>query len=217
MKPILVALALLALALSPLRADVYSGSLSATWSGTQAIPDNNASGVAFSFNISTPVYAAVTNLTLDLNLSGGWNGDLYAYLSHGNGFVVLFNRIGRTSATPFGSGSSGMSIELSDSYPSEIHQFSGPALTGNFAPDGRNVSPYNALDTDPRSAFFSSFAGLDVSGNWTLFLSDVSPAAVSTVQSWTLNLGVTTIPEPATGTLMVVGVAWAMRRRIPQR
>jgi hypothetical protein len=214
MKPfVLFLLSLTALTLvAPVRADVYSGSISTNWTGTQSIPDNSASGVAFSFNISTPVYAAVTNLTLDLQLSGGWNGDLYAYLSHGSGFAVLLNRIGRTSANSYGSGSSGMNIELSDSYLPDIHNFNGTTLAGNFAPDGRNVNPFNALDTDPRSAFFASFIGLDVSGSWTLFLADVSPLSVSSVQSWTLNMGVTTIPEPGVGALFALGLFGTLGR-----
>ena len=32
---------------------------------------------------------------MTLNLSGGWNGDLYAYLVHNSGFAVLLNRVGR--------------------------------------------------------------------------------------------------------------------------
>src|ERR1017187_2409861 len=95
------------------------GTISYGWSGSQTIPDNNASGVAYSFNISAGEPLAITNMTVDLTLASGWNGDLYAYLSHGSGFSVLLNRIGSTAANPGGSGVSGMNVEFSDSYPSD--------------------------------------------------------------------------------------------------
>src|ERR1035438_8718654 len=117
------------------------GTISFGWSGSQTIPDNNANGVAYSFNISAGSPFAITNVTVDLTIAGGWNGDLYAYLSHGSGFSVLLNRIGSTSANPGGSGVSGLNVEFSDSYLTDIHTFTGNPLAGNFAPDGRNVNP----------------------------------------------------------------------------
>jgi subtilisin-like proprotein convertase family protein len=211
-KSVFLSLATFALATAWLHADVFSGTLSTNWTGSQAIPDNNPNGVAFSFNISTPVFAAITNVTLDLNTVGGWNGDLYAYLSHGSGFAVLLNRVGRNSANPNGSSSSGMTVEFADSYLADIHAFAGSSLTGNFAPDGRNVNPFTVLDSDPRTAMLGSFTGLDPSGNWTLFFADVGPLSVSTVQSWTLTLGVTIVPEPAAATLLALSALLAMMK-----
>src|ERR1043165_9909909 len=127
-----------------------------SWSGSQVIPDNNASGVAYTFNfVGGPL--AITNVSVSLNIAGGWDGDLYAYLSHGSGFSVLLDRIGSTSGNQGGSGVSGMNVLLSDSYATDIHTATNNPLTGNFAPDGRNVSPFTALNTDPRTAFLSSF------------------------------------------------------------
>src|ERR1044071_4139758 len=63
-----------------------------SWTGSQVVPDNNASGLAFTFNVpGSPLM--ITDVSVNLNIAGGWNGDLYAYLSHGSGFVVLLNRI----------------------------------------------------------------------------------------------------------------------------
>ncbi len=177
-----------------------------SWTGSQVVPDNNGSGVAFAFNISAGSPLVITNVTVDLNIAGGWDGDLYAYLSHGSGFSVLLNRIGSTSANAGGSGVSGMNVEFSDSYLTDIHTALNNPLTGNFAPDGRFVNPYGALDTDPRTAFLSSFNGLDPNGGWTLFFADVSPLSTSTVQSWSVNIG-TTVPEPNSGALLLLGAA----------
>jgi len=51
--------------------------LSYAWSGEQEIPDNDPSGVAFSFNLGDPA-TRIENVTVSLSVSGGWNGDLYA-------------------------------------------------------------------------------------------------------------------------------------------
>ncbi len=168
--------------------------LTATWSGSQVIPDNNPTGVAFPFSFSSPGPLYITSVKVDLNIGGTWNGDLYAYLSHGSGFSVLLNRIGRAAGSPYGSDAGGMNIELSDSYTTDVHLATGDPLTGNFAPDARAVNPYTALDADPRTAFLSSFDGLDPNGSWTLFLADAAPLDTSTVLGWKVD--VTVVPEP---------------------
>ena len=46
---------------------------------TGAIPDGNPSGVSFVGTYDgAPVGSTVSSLTVSLNLSGGFNGDLYA-------------------------------------------------------------------------------------------------------------------------------------------
>lgn len=214
-RSILLSIALTAAVAAPA---AVPGILSATWSGSQIIPDNNASGVAFTFNIAAGEPLAINNVEVSLNIAGGWNGDLYAYLSHGSGFSVLLNRLGRTTGNSAGSGVSGLNLTLSDSYPTDIHTAANNPLTGNFAPDGRFVSPFTAVNTDPRTAFLSSFNNLDPNGDWTLFFADVSPIAVSSIRSWTVNLGVVAVPEP--GSLALLGVAallgWARRGGSPR-
>ena len=181
------------------------GSLSATWTGSQAIPDNSANGLTFLFSLNPENPVLVTNVTVDLIVAGGWDGDLYAYLSLGSGFSVLLNRIGSSTNNPGGSSASGMNVEFSDSYRSDIHTGAANPPTGNFAPDGRFVNPFMALDTDPRTAMLSSFNSLDPSGTWTLFLADVSPLGVSTVQGWTVTVG-TAVPEPDLVYLLCLGL-----------
>jgi subtilisin-like proprotein convertase family protein len=190
------------------------GTISESWSGAQIIPDNNASGVAFSFNVAAGGPLLVTNVAVSLNIAGGWNGDLYAYLSHGSGFSVLLNRVGRTAGNSAGAGVSGMNLSLSDSYLTDVHTAANNPLTGNFAPDGRFVNPFNAVDIDARSAFLSSFNNLDPNGTWTLFFADVAPLAVSTIQSWTVNVGVATpVPEPGVAALLGLPILIGAMRR----
>jgi subtilisin-like proprotein convertase family protein len=199
---------LLAVALAlPISASaLLPGTMAVNWSGSQIIPDNNASGVAFTFNLAAGGPLVITNVEVSLNIAGGWNGDLYAYLSHGSGFSVLLNRVGRTAGNGDGSGVSGMNLTLADRYLTDIHTAVNNPLTGNFAPDGRFVSPFTAVDFDPRTALLSSFNNLDPNGGWTLFFADVSPLAVSTIQSWSVNVGVA-MPVPEPGSLSLLGVA----------
>jgi hypothetical protein len=45
--------------------------------------------------LNLPAGPTITDVNVGLQLSGGWNGDLYAYLVHSSGFAVLLNRVGR--------------------------------------------------------------------------------------------------------------------------
>jgi hypothetical protein len=145
---------------------------------------------------------------LNLSISGGFNGDLFGYLTHDSGFAVLLNRVGRTSGNTFGYTNSGLTLTLDDSAATDVH-VNGGATTGTFQPDGRDNNPATTLDTTPRTALLSSFNGLDANGSWTLFLADVSPAGgsqFSTLNDWTLVM-VGTVPEPAVWALMSAGAA----------
>ncbi len=193
---------------------VSAGTTIYSWTGNQAVPDNNASGIAYTFYLNTPTAELINNVTVNLNVAGGWNGDLYGYLSHGSGFAVLLNRIGRTAGNPDGSAVSGMNVTFADSYLTDIHTFVGSPLNGNFAPDGRNLSPFSVLDTDPRTATLSSFNGQNAGGFWTLFLADVSPLSISTIQSWSVNITTAPVPEPGSAALLGLAALFAVVRRV---
>src|SRR5215210_9531372 len=82
----------------PLRAAVdftgSGGNFSAVSPGAQTIPDFPGSGLAFALQFNHPDYNQITSISFTFTTTGGWNGDLYAYLSHGDGFGVLLNRVG---------------------------------------------------------------------------------------------------------------------------
>jgi len=144
---------------------------------------------------------------VSLDISGGSDGDLYAFLSHGStGFAVLLNRVGKTATDPFGYGDAGFHITLSDAASLDIHNYGGnggAALTGTWQPDGRNVDPQLVLDTSPRSAFLSSFIGSDPNGTWTLVVADMAGGGGQAVlQSW--GIDVTPVPEPGSSRLFLV-------------
>ena len=191
-------LALLAVAAPYARAD-----FSATFTTGAAIPDGDPSGVVSVQSVSTPI-TSISNLKVTLQVSGTWNGDLYCYLTHGPGFAVLLNRVGRRPGSTVGYGDNGLDVTFDDGAAngdvhvyrrtlngSDLTPISGP-LTNAWAPDGRTNSPAAVLDTDTGTAFLSSFNGLDPNGEWVLFIADVAAGDLSTLGSWGLQISGTT-------------------------
>lgn len=182
----------------------------ANYSVNSAVPDNDASGLSSTVTFASSQISSLDAVVVTLDLSGGYNGDLYAYLTHSSGFAVLLNRAGRTAANGLGYADSGFNVTLGDSAANgDIHSYrfafnpGGGAVSGVWAPDARNIDPTVALDTSPRSAFLNSFRGLDPNGTWTLFVADVSAGGVSTLNSW--GLQVVGVPEPGTSGLIILG------------
>ena len=170
------------------------------------IPDGSMTGWSDTRAVSGTPAGPITDVSVSLNLSGGWNGDLYAYLVHGSGFAVLLNRVGRSSTDAPGYGTSGMNLTLSDAGLLNIHSVSAPGAGGSYQPDGRNISPLASgatFSSTSSSALLGSFNGLNANGNWTLFVADVSGGGQSAVTSWGLDIAA--VPEPAS--LVEGGVA----------
>jgi subtilisin-like proprotein convertase family protein len=161
------------------------------------IPDGSFTGWSDTHNLAGAP-SSITDVSVSLNLSGGWNGDLYAYLVHSSGFAVLLNRVGRETGNTPGYGNAGMNVVLNDAASVNIHSYGGLSVpTGNYVPDGRNINPVSSpatfSSTSP-TALLGSFNGLNANGNWTLFIADVSGGDVSTVTSWGLDIA--SVPEP---------------------
>ena len=154
------------------------------------LPDGNPSGLADLRNISSSI-TSITDVKVSLNLSGTWNGDIYATLQHDSGFSVLLNRVGRNGGNSFGFGDDGFDVLLDDSgaFPDVHTQTSGGGtLNGTYSADGRNVDPNSVVTGDARTAGLSSFNGLNASGDWTLFLADLSTGDQFTLESWGLKI-----------------------------
>jgi subtilisin-like proprotein convertase family protein len=134
----------------------------------------------------------VVGLIVGLNISGGYNGDLYAHLAAPNGtLVTLLNQPG-VSANGFGAGGAGMTITLQD----------GTGTQGSI----QSVTSSSVLSGTYNAA--NSLAGINRSvadGNWTLYFADLSSGGgTSTLNSW--FLGITAVPEPVNMALAVVGM-----------
>ena len=203
-----------------------------TYNPNLVIPDGSTLGVADTQTIASQI-AVISEVRVSMSILGepgsgdAFNGDFYAYLTHGSGFAVLLNRVGRTMSDDFGYDDSGFNVVFDDS-PSgnDIHLYQlttntgGAGLTGTWGSDGRNVNPGAALDTTPRTAFLDSFTGLDPNGDWTLFVADVSPLGTARLASWQLEVTGGSIPEPSSVFLAIFGGAALVgcsRCRIPTK
>ena len=208
-----IAILLLALARSA-QAD-FAQTFTTGFQNEGVIPDGSMTGWSDTRSL-VGAAGAISDVSVTLNLSGGWNGDLYAYLVHNNGFAVLLNRVGVSSGSSSGYGNGGMNVVLSGAGSGgNIHWYGGAGVSsGPYQPDGRNIdprSPGGTLAGTTPSALLSSFNGQSASGNWTLFVADVSGGDVSTVTSWGLDIAA--VPEPASlveGSLAVLVLGGAI-------
>jgi len=168
--------------------------LAGSASGSQIIPDNTPTGVSYSMNLSTlGVADSLTSISVTLNLSGGYNGDIYAYLSHGSQISTLLN------GPSAGLSSSAMNITFNEGTGSAIPTTSSANLTGNY-------TAYSDLAT---------FNNTDPNGNWTLFFADLNPGDTSTLNSFSLDI--TAVPEPVNVALGIFVVGFIGAGIIRQR
>src|SRR5689334_12312175 len=172
---------------------IYDFSFQMPGSGV-VIPDGNPSGFQNTVNLGNIMPSQIQSVTLTINVSGGFNGDLYAYVSHGSGFSVLLNQVGTSSSDPFGYGNTGFHVTFSDAAAHDIHNYQSYSYTldnmtgqllGNWKPD----------NTDGNGSL-SAFNGLDPNGDWTIFFADLSSGGQSTLLSWSLEIDA--VPEPVT-------------------
>ena len=178
-----------------------------------AIPDGNPVGVMEQFTVSG-LGGSISNVQVTLDITGGFNGDLYAYLVDPAGqLVVLLNRPGVTGSNPFGYGDSGMNITLSGLATNNIHDYGsqpGYSLSGTtWAADGRYVSPFSSggvLYGTPTTTNLSLFQNAGANGVWTFFIADLG-AGGGTASLNNVVLTIMTVPEPQTWVMMGGGLA----------
>lgn len=192
-----------------------------TYSVGATIPDGNLNGFQNSQSVSG-LSGPITDLNVTLEISGGFNGDFYAFLTHGNATAILLNRVGRNSTHQVGYPDAGFGPDISanaftfdDQAGTDVHFYRNAAyslngsgqLTGLWQPDGRALdplSPASAFDSAARSAMLNVFNGMDPNGLWTLYVADVSSGGEGTLASW--GLQITLVPEPTCTALLGFGV-----------
>jgi subtilisin-like proprotein convertase family protein len=183
-----------------------------------AIPDNSIVGLTDTRSLSG-LEPSITDVRVTINISGGFNGDLYGYLRlNDSPLVVLVNRVGATSGNSDGYPNAGMLVTLTSSLAdNDIHFYQdfNPAyngsgqVTGTWQADGRA----NPLDTSRGS--LSYFNGLDPNGTWTLFFADRSAGYESTLLGWSLDIS--TVPEPVTTALAIFAALAALIKLLSWR
>lgn len=199
------------------------------------IPDGDETGWSDTRTVSG-LDPTITSVSVTLNISGGYNGDIYAYLSYNGSKLILLNRVGvGTGLEPtYSSGYSGAGFSglvLQDGASVNIHNYGGGVGSGTYLADGRDVDPLSSpatLNGTSQATFSGTFAGMNPNGDWTLFFADVvsSGGVQSQVASWSLDI-ITAVPEPANVALAVFGVLfvgaaagrrlWGVVQRIPMR
>jgi len=198
-------------------AETTHATLATSWDSdtlSTVIADANANGVTVSHTFTDLDPAGINGVDVRLNISGGYNGDLYGYLvlQNANGSsatAILLNRVGTSGSDPFGSTGSGFNVTLSDGGSADIHGATGNP-TGTWLAD--QYAGANSLN--------STFSGMTANGTWTLFLADLSAGGgQSTLLGWGLDVSV--VPEPTTWGLVMFGgglaIAGIFRIRIVQR
>ena len=183
-----------------------------SFSPNATIPEGNPVGLTFAETVSgIPGGSILSGLTISFNVSGGYNGDFIISLRAPSGVSVsLLNLPGVSGGNPYGYGGSGLNLTLSDAAPNSIQstpQTPGAVVTGNYQAAGS----------------LSSLYGSPANGNWTLFFADVGTGAGSpTLNSFSLNMDITAVPEPVNvalgvfagaGLLLQGGRAWRQRCR----
>jgi subtilisin-like proprotein convertase family protein len=190
-------------------ASAQSQLLTTNWTGgfvnNGVVPDNDLNGLVIT-EMPNGLSGSVSNVAVTLNLTGGWNGDIYAYLYHDGVMSVLLNQVGTPANSGLGYGDSGFNVTFSDNAAYSIHNYQADSpsiisgvVQGTWQPDGAGLS---------------LFDGLDASGTWSLYLVDESPGGVMTLNSWGLQAEV--VPEPTTLALAGLGglgMLWQFRRR----
>jgi hypothetical protein len=210
-------------------AAVYTLSYNSGFANSGVIPDANPTGWSDSRTVSVadPV---ITDISVRLNVSGGFNGDLYAYISYNGVLVPLLNRVGIGSGNSFGYSDTGFNMTLSTAGAFNVHDYGAHSpsingsgqLTGTWQADGRNIDPNSAPASFDAAgtAGLGDYSGLNPNGTWTLFFADLSGGAQSTVVSW--GLDISAVPEPANvalgvfaGLFCAAGI-WRVRRKQKQ-
>ena len=185
------------------------------------ILDENPNGLNSVIHVNgTAGFIQTFNVTLDI--TGGFNGDLYAYLAGPTGsFVVLLNRVGIGGSDYFGYDDTGFNITLSSAASINLHNYRSGSyalngsgqLTGTWAADGRNLDPQSLpsmFDITLPTTSLNSVVGTRANGDWTLFVADLSGGYQSTLVSW--GLTIVTVPEPSTWTLLGLSGAFLIFR-----
>jgi subtilisin-like proprotein convertase family protein len=166
-----------------------------TFTTNRFVPDGTASGLSDVQNVTSAI-GNIASVKVRLKVNGEFNGDMYGYLRHSDGFTILLNRPGKSVANPFGYGDSGFDITFQDAAPNgDLHLYQavtnvpdGSPLTGIWQPDGRNVDPALVTDASLRSTSLTNFSGLGAAGEWTLYLVDMESGATNILTEWGLDI-----------------------------
>ncbi|HXP60425.1 MAG TPA: hypothetical protein VN829_08040 [Dongiaceae bacterium] len=187
------------------------------------VPAGSLNGWSDTINAGSVLPRAINSVTVTVDLSGGYNGDLYAYISHDGQIAMLLNRIGvgtsgGNGGNAFGNSGSGITVTFATGGANgDIHLAANGALTGTYAPDGRAVDPLSAPASFDAAgtAGLTTFDASNPNGTWTLFIADtVSGGPDFSVISW--GMSIDAVPEPVNVALGIFGL-WVVGGAVVRR
>ena len=161
-----------------------------------AIPDGSPFGVTSTLEVSGAA-GLLSDLTVTLNVSGGYNGDDYAYVEHDGILVTLLDRVGTGAGDPiqsaFGYSTDGFNnVTLDD------------AATGGSIHNAQNPGSLPAVSYTSDGGSLAAFDGMDPNGTWTLFIADESAGNAGALNGWSLDIA--TVPEPPASVPLVISL-----------
>lgn len=213
-------------------ATYFSETFTSGFQGGGTIPDGDLNGWA---DLRTVPSAGgiweITDLRVTLEVSGGFNGDLYGYICHEGESAVLLNRVGvgEAKGDSFGYDNNGFDITFSAAGSENVHFYQDfsvsydetDRLTGIWQPDGRDIDPLSvpsAFDNGSTEDNFNQFTGLDPAGEWTLYIADVSSGGgQAQTMSWGLEIDAVfvsaqAVPETRTFFAAIFLAVWTLGR-----
>jgi subtilisin-like proprotein convertase family protein len=167
-----------------------------TFTTNRLVPDGNASGLSDVRNLNSAI-GIISSVQVRLKITGEFNGDLYGYLRHTNGFTVLLNRPGKTASDSYGYSDSGFNVSSfqTGATNGDIHIYqnvtipaAGSPLIGTWQPDGRDVDPATVTDASTRSTSLTNFNSLNAAGGWTLYLADLESGGTNMLTEWGIDI-----------------------------
>lgn len=167
-----------------------------------AIPDDGGPSDPLVSRIFVSDTGVLTDLDLNLDITHSWVGDLIITLTHENSgtSVLLADRtgLGDNTLAGFGWNLEG-AYTFDDDAPTYWADFGNPGSA--FVLDNGSYQGVEAL---------SAFNGEDVSGFWTLRISDNAFLDDGSLAGWSISA---TVPAPASALILGFGGAMASRRR----
>ncbi|MEQ1596514.1 MAG: proprotein convertase P-domain-containing protein [Casimicrobium sp.] len=162
----------------------WANAVSYPGSGTPvAIPDPGSVDVTFTVSGQT---APITNISVDVNFSHGWAGDVRLQLIAPNGTSLdLVNALGGPSGND---DFSGLYTFVDPATPGAGVLANQPSIVSFLFPPGAYITSTAGAVPTNLLATFAALSTAQINGTWTLRAYDVEAIIAGTVSSTTLNI-----------------------------